>query len=62
MKNKRVKQMICDVMNYADSGTNKNFKYVWDDGPCLVCFKSTNFLWASCDTVSLTSDQHKAIK
>ncbi|AUR86967.1 hypothetical protein NVP1091O_64 [Vibrio phage 1.091.O._10N.286.52.B12] len=59
MKNKNAKRMICDVFNFKYE-LDQNFKYVWlddDRAPCLICFKSANFMWPSHGVVSLTADQ-----
>ena len=63
MKNKRVKQMICDVISDSKGLTrDKSQIVVWDTMPCWICFKTMNFLYMEGDTVSLTADQLCAIR
>ena len=64
MKNKKVKKMICDVLNYK-YGHEDNLKYVWmedDTKPCLVCFNTANFIWPNWGVASLTADQLRGVK
>lgn len=57
MKNKQVKQMICDSLYEPSRGHDKNFKYVWLDRPCLVCFFTANFIFTDFGVVSLAGNQ-----
>lgn len=66
MKNKRVKQMMVDVEKFisVSNGNDKCDKSMWIawlDGPCLIT-AGANFMWLCDEVVSLTADQHKAIK
>lgn len=63
MKNKRVKQMICGVMN-----KKHGMDFWFDDGqlmyyepPCWT-FEGDEYAWLYADTVSLTANQLKGIK
>lgn len=60
MKNKQVKQMICDVLNKRD-GKTKSLGWYWfgeDEAPCLV--SGANFMWPSHGVASITASQLKS--
>ena len=49
MKNKKVKQSICDALNHKENRTKRSlFMWVWmeqDSSPCRICFRTCNFMW-----------------
>ena len=66
MKNKKVKQSICDALNHKENRTKRSlFMWVWmeqDSSPCRICFRTCNFMWQKSGEASLTADQLKKVK
>ena len=59
MKNKKAKQMICDVLNSKyELGSGGRFVWMENDlTPCLICFETANFMWPKHTVKSLTANQ-----
>ncbi|CAM0009261.1 hypothetical protein VPHK375_0033 [Vibrio phage K375] len=64
MDNKKARQMMVDVEKSISMAMGNSLDdrscIVWFDGPCLIA--GGNFIWLSSGVVSLTADQHRAIK
>ena len=59
MKNKKAKQMICDVLNLKFELASRG-KFVWVKGestPRWICSKTSKCLWLKHPVKSLTANQ-----